>query len=183
MFKEAKEEWLSIDSIDIAKNYICSQGWSLDPFILNILSSYLQPNARILDFGCGIGRIIEQIRLSTEDYHFVGYDLPNMIHLAKKYLSYECTLTDNWNQLTSTKFDMIYAILVLQHMPTDEIRWQLHDMSKMTKIMYIHSRSWTDYNSENVLNLLKIDWRVFVFQEDNDHFRAICHPRFNDEFT
>ncbi len=78
---------------------------------------------RALDFGCGVGRLTRA--LATHFWHCYGLDVAApMIAAARKlnatYPNCEFVLNDNpdLRMFPDGHFDLIYSVLVLQHLPT-----------------------------------------------------------------
>ncbi len=78
---------------------------------------------RALDFGCGVGRLTRA--LATHFWHCYGLDVAApMIAAARKlnatYPNCEFVLNDNpdLGMFPDGHFDLIYSVLVLQHLPT-----------------------------------------------------------------
>ena len=78
-----------------------------------------------LDFGCGVGRLT--IPLSKKFARCVGVDISEtMINLAKKYQNspnceYIVNSDKKLSMLENGSFDLIYSIIVLQHVPEKEL--------------------------------------------------------------
>jgi SAM-dependent methyltransferase len=79
-------------------------------------------NGRVLDFGCGIGRLSRALRSYFSQVY--GLDISaEMIRLAKEYTpSCEFLLnqSDNLNLFQDDFFDFVYSSIVLQHQATKE---------------------------------------------------------------
>lgn len=110
----------------------------------------------ILDYGCGIGRIAKEL-IERTNCTIIGVDIsPDMLALSFEYVKNPnftpCSLK-NLNILTNSglKFDIVFAILVLQHCVEPQI-----------DIKSIH-------------NALKINGYVYLFNEKNR-----CVPIFNE---
>lgn len=77
-------------------------------------------NSTILDFGCGVGRILKQVSKRSETCY--GADIsPNMLKYAKEYVdndSVQFLLCDPKIPAESDMFDLVYTFHVLQHIPT-----------------------------------------------------------------
>ena len=80
-------------------------------------------NGRVLDFGCGVGRLSRALCPYFGEVY--GVDISEeMINLAKKHTS-SCAFllnqTDNLSLFQDDFFDFVYSNIVLQHQPTKEI--------------------------------------------------------------
>ena len=93
-------------------------------------------NGRVLDFGCGVGRLSRALRSYFADVY--GVDISTeMIRLAKENTP-SCTfLINQGNDLSMFQddfFDFVYSNIVLQHQSTQEIaRSYIRDFVRITK--------------------------------------------------
>lgn len=80
-------------------------------------------HGRALDFGCGVGRLSNALRLYFGDVW--GVDVSSgMVELARRYVtscSFVVNQSDNLSQFGNDSFDFIYSNIVLQHQPSKEI--------------------------------------------------------------
>jgi ubiquinone/menaquinone biosynthesis C-methylase UbiE len=80
-------------------------------------------NLKVLDFGCGVGRVLKKISERCKNSY--GVDISqNMLDFAREYInddSVTLSLCDNEKiYLESNFFDLIYSFHVLQHIPTEQ---------------------------------------------------------------
>ena len=107
----------------------------------------------VLDFGCGIGR--NSIELSKSFKEVYAFDLENMISLVPiKNKLENIKYTSNWEIIKNIKFDVVLASLVFQHIEDSELEIYLSDISKMTKKLVVHSRTWIDDTNSMVADKL-----------------------------
>lgn len=91
----------------------------------------INKNSEVLDIGCGVGRL--EYKLAKEVKLCVGIDIaPSMIELAKKYIKAENVdfVTVNGKNLTDLRnrqFDLIFSIIVFQHLPRDIFKSYIND--------------------------------------------------------
>src|SRR5262245_14098624 len=64
----------------------------------------------VLDFGCGLGRNFPCVR--TLGRHVAGFDLPPMIARCRELGEQVDLLSDDWQDIKSRRFDLIFASLV-----------------------------------------------------------------------
>jgi len=127
------------------------EGWEFLPF-----------GESVLDFACGVGR--NSYRLQEKFKVVSCYDLPNMIAImrsTKKYRqdgTYIC-LHDKWKHVSWMTFDVIFCCIALQHIYEEELMGYLADFAKMTKNLYVFTRSYNDDNKKNMLELLERHFR------------------------
>lgn len=90
--------------------------------LLSGIESFITPTARVLDLGCGIGRLMKPLAPRVAGVH--GVDVSGeMIERARTYLAdlSNVTLTENsgadLSGLDSESFDFAYSYLMFQHIP------------------------------------------------------------------
>ena len=107
--------------------------------------------ASVLDFGCGLGRNFPY--LQTIAGRVVGFDLPEMIDRARDAgVGAGLVLSSDWNTVRAMTFDLIFASLVLQHLPEDWCRTALADFARMAPVTYLLARGQGDFGF-NALDL------------------------------
>jgi len=92
---------------------------------LKFLEKYAQENEKILDLGCGSGRLYELFKEKTIDYY--GVDFSNkLIEIAKnRYPQFKFQVADALNlPFPNNFFDKVFSIAVLHHIPSEELRLQ-----------------------------------------------------------
>jgi ADP-heptose:LPS heptosyltransferase/ubiquinone/menaquinone biosynthesis C-methylase UbiE len=76
----------------------------------------------ILDYGCGVGRLAKEIITQDDDCFIVGVDASKeMMKQASDYVNSDSFFTQSPQEL-NRKFDLVYCVYVLQHVPSIEIR-------------------------------------------------------------
>jgi len=93
---------------------------------LRDLIQYAKSGCKILDAGCGNGRLFQLFRSKKIEY--IGIDnCPSLIKEAKqKYPSAEFQVMDIMNlKFDEQSFDTIFCIAALQHIPSKEFRIQV----------------------------------------------------------
>jgi SAM-dependent methyltransferase len=105
----------------------------------------------LLDFGCGLGRNFPY--LTTIATRVVGFDLPEMIARMREIAPAGATeLSSDWDAVRDMPFDLIFASLVLQHLPEDWCRRALADFARMAPATYLLARGKGDFGF-NALDL------------------------------
>jgi SAM-dependent methyltransferase len=105
----------------------------------------------VLDFGCGLGRNCSY--LQTIAARVVGFDLPEMIVRARDAgVGAGLVLSSDWETVRAMTFDLIFASLVLQHVPEDWCRTALADFARMAPATYLLARGQGDFGF-NALDL------------------------------
>lgn len=106
----------------------------------------------VLDFGCGLGRNFPYLRTIARSVS--GFDLPPMIERCRALAAEPVDqLFDDWNDVRTRRFDLIFAALVLQHIEPSACRSYLADFARMAPAVYILTRSTSDFDT-NVLALV-----------------------------
>lgn len=110
------------------------------------------PAGAVLDFGCGLGRNFPY--LNTIARHVTGYDLPPMIDRCRALAPEPVgLLSSDWAQLRAQRFDLVFATLVLQHIPSAAVSSYLADFARMAPVAYFLSRGLSD-DGANVIALI-----------------------------
>jgi len=94
-------------------------------FAKKILEKTTAETPYILDYGCGVGRLAKEIMLQNPKVLLWGVDASEeMIKLATENVANPlCKFTKPYELLDAdTKFDLVYLVYVLQHVPAVEIR-------------------------------------------------------------
>ena len=106
----------------------------------------------VLDFGCGVGRNFSYLKSVSR--HVAGFDLPPMIERCRTLAAASVELlSDNWPSLSSRRFDLIFAALVLQHVEPEPCRRYLADFARMAPLTYLLTRLQSDFG-ENMLRVV-----------------------------
>lgn len=111
-----------------------------------------RPIEWVLDFGCGLGRSFPYLKSVAR--HVAAYDLEPMVERCR-VLSPERVdvLSGDWGAISSRKFDLVFASLVLQHVDTAACRAFLRDFARMAPFSYLLTRLQSD-SGANVLQLV-----------------------------
>jgi SAM-dependent methyltransferase len=89
----------------------------------------------ILDFGCGLGRVLAPMRMQCPQARFTGYDIdPLMLrwcwHLQGK--APWLALEHSTQRMGNASFDFVYAISVFTHLDVSTEHW-LHEIARVLK--------------------------------------------------
>lgn len=103
------------------------------------------PIDSVLDFGCGLGRNFPYLK--TIAPRVEGFDLPPMIDRCRALAAEDVSsLSSDWADVRTRRYDLIFAALVLQHIDTDECRRYLTDFAGMTPWVYLLTRTRSDFD-------------------------------------
>lgn len=92
---------------------------------LDVFANYVKEADRVLDLGCGNGRLLQLFE--GKDIDYVGTDnSEKLIEIAKKkYPNRDFQVVDALDlPFCDNSFDIIYSIAVLHHIPSEELRLQ-----------------------------------------------------------
>lgn len=136
-------------------------GWLISYDIYKAISATggFDENGRILDFGCGCGRVIRFLSRYFEDCRFHGTDIDaEAISWCQGELSnigeFSINETDPPTAFEDSFFDMVYSISVFTHLPEEmQLAW-LEELKRITKpngllLLTIHGEELFDNASEN----------------------------------
>ena len=90
---------------------------------MGFISKYVNDNEKVLDLGCGNGRLYELFQDKTIDYCGVDFS-EKLIDIAKKrYPQFKFQVADALNlPFPADYFDKVFSIAVLHHIPSKELR-------------------------------------------------------------
>lgn len=98
----------------------------------------LPRNARVLDFGCGSGRVLSMLRYLLEDGRFHGTDIDvEAISWCQQHLSRAATFSANAERPPMAQvdeyFDLVYSVSVFTHLPERmHFQW-LDELRRITR--------------------------------------------------
>lgn len=112
--------WLSItDDPDWKRNYIADPNISVDETVAAVVSKFPANPQRILEIGCGYGRLTREIRARYPDAEVWGLDVnAAVLEEAGRYdprTTFACG-----DSIDKTGFDAIYSVALFQHLPDSE---------------------------------------------------------------
>lgn len=98
---------------DVRYKYIADD-WAKTEFFVDLIETGTTNWGKVLEIGCGIGRLLEPLADNHETCQFYGIDIsPEMLKLAPK--------KPNITYGKAPKnLDMVYSMLVFQHIPHEE---------------------------------------------------------------
>lgn len=107
---------------------------STDVALLDDFATYLKPNAKVLDTGCGAG--IPVTKILSEQFNVTGVDFSEaQIELAKKNVPNATFICQDMNQLDfpDETFDGICSFYAIIHIPREEHPALLGNFFRMLK--------------------------------------------------
>jgi cyclopropane fatty-acyl-phospholipid synthase-like methyltransferase len=113
-----RDHWLHItDDPNWERNHIHDPNIPLDETLKAVTDPFPPDPQRILEIGCGTGRLTKRIAATYPDAIVVGIDI-NHKTLPKSSLRSFYLCRDNLTGFAG--FDAIYSVTVFQHLPHDE---------------------------------------------------------------
>jgi ubiquinone/menaquinone biosynthesis C-methylase UbiE len=158
---------------------------------LESLANYAKSGMKVLDLGCGNGRLYEILK--NKEIEYVGIDISEkLINIAKaKYSS--CASPSHAQFIIGNgiklpfkdhSFDMIYSIAVFHHLPSQALRIEFLKEAKRVlkkdgKIILIVWNLWqrkyfkllVKYSLLKILHKSKLDWGDLYIPWQNQHQR------------
>lgn len=118
---------------DVAENFSSTrQYWWRD---LHFIKKYLKKKGKVLDFGCGNGRLVDF--LEETELNYTGVDTSQkLLEIAqKKYPNKSFVQIKNEGKLPfeNNEFDMIFAIAVFHHFTPKMVDNALAEMNRILK--------------------------------------------------
>jgi SAM-dependent methyltransferase len=170
LVKKTKEDFSSIaKSFSESRSYLWPE--------LEDLKQYIKDNEKVLDVGCGNGRLIELFGNNRVDY--IGVDFSEkLIEKAKeKYGNHFQTADILSLPFSSDYFDSIWSIAVFHHIPSKELRTEA--LKEMRRILKKGGRiiltCWNLYQWRYLKLLLKFTFRK-IFGLSKLDFKDILVP-------
>jgi len=138
-----------------------------------------ESNLNILDFGCGVGRLLLHFNriYNSNNYFACDIDDTSISFVSKNYSNVECYTNDYFPPLkyNDAKFDMVYSLSIFSHINIDDqIEW-LKELSRVTKSGgylflsiegYQSIKHWLHLdlglNKEDAFNKLEADGYIFA---------------------
>src|SRR6185436_18640992 len=136
---DVNEYWLSrgqryIDEDRLAGPYHRLQ----EQFLLDVIRRALLPTKRILELGCGFGRITKLLSENFSESQITALDLsPDQIHHAQDYCRGKPNVIFgqydfySGNRLPGDKYDLAVAIEVFLHHPAEVVSRLLRDVCQI----------------------------------------------------
>lgn len=104
---------------------------------LNFIRKYLKKKGKILDFGCGNGRLLEFLRKEKSDLEYQGVDISQgLIEIAReKYPNQKFIILQNQEKLPfkDLSFDLIIAIAVFHHFSPEMAEKTFQELYRILK--------------------------------------------------
>lgn len=129
---------------------------------LKALNKYVKTGDKVLDVGCGNGRLLEILSRPKIKYLGVDFSQNLLLEAQKKYSDEEFRLLDilDLDQLT-TKFDVVFFISALNHFPREK---HAEVMSKISHVM------------EPGAELLMVNWNMWNWKRKKSvwHNKGRC---------
>ena len=101
-----------------------NQRWEHEtPLFTTAILGHVKSNEKILDYGCGVGRLAKEVLKQNSACHVIGTDdSEDMLKESVQYVEsdrYKALLP---RELKGNQFDLAYCVYVLQHVPAIKIR-------------------------------------------------------------
>jgi len=131
---------------------------------LKSFDKYIEPNIRVLDLGCGTGRLYQIFAKFQDSIDYVGLDQSaGQLAQSKKEFPNNKYVQAEMTQLPfeDASFDLIFCIATLHHLPDEETR--RHALSEMKRILQPGGRvfmtNWNLYSDSAQKTVEKGKWQ------------------------
>lgn len=138
----------------------------------------LTKNKKILDIGCGVGILVQQLKILG--YDATGVDV-NRDAISHSVTPADCHLVETTANLNfeNCYFDLIISREVLEHIPADSIdacirEWDRISKGKMIHIIAVVERGKSATCDPTHVNVKSENWWIEKFEQFN--YRATKHP-------
>lgn len=146
---------------------------------LDELKKYLQDGEKILDLGCGNGRLFELFKDKNVEYLGVDSSL-KFIEIAKKKYGDYFKVADAFNlPFSDSSFDSVWSIAFLHHVPSKQLR--IMALSEIKRILKPGGKviitCWNLYRSQYLKLLLKFTFRKLFGLSKLDFKDILLSPK------
>jgi ADP-heptose:LPS heptosyltransferase/SAM-dependent methyltransferase len=123
LFKPKNLEEGRHEVVGDCNGFTMQQRWDAEtPAFAEAILHFVHNEGKILDYGCGVGRLAKEILKQNKSVFVTGTDASGeMLREAKGYVNSK-RFSKKFPQELNQKFDIAYLIYVLQHVPAIEIR-------------------------------------------------------------
>jgi SAM-dependent methyltransferase len=113
----------------LAEHFSYSRGYIWPD--MKVFEKEVFPGAKVLDVGCGHGRLFEMLRDNRIDYLGLDFSESLLVEAKKRYPQAEFRVADitqenTWQKLKN-KFDFVFCVALFHHLPTLKIRKKVID--------------------------------------------------------
>ena len=141
---------------------------------LEFIRDYVKNGDKILDFGCGNGRLLELFHAKVEPSQYIGLEISQkMVDVARsKYsgnnLKFEKISGSDNLPFSDNYFNSIYSIAVFHHMPSHDYRLQTaKELYRVTKPGgHIIITAWNLWQRKYIKNIF-INWAYKIIGKSN----------------
>jgi 2-polyprenyl-3-methyl-5-hydroxy-6-metoxy-1,4-benzoquinol methylase len=168
ILKKVKEDYRII-----AKDFSITRDKRIWEELDILVKKYVKDNQKILDIGCGNGRLFSILKDRKIDY--LGIDnCTELINIAQKrykdYSNSKFKVKDLLKIDFNKKFDLIFIIAVLQHIPSKELRLEV--LKKAKKALksdgYLIMLNWNLFQKDKIKYTEKYNALKLAGQSDLD---------------
>jgi len=141
------------------------------------LKIFIEPNSKVLDLGCGNGRLIDFLKDKNIKYFGIDFS-EELIKMAKNKYGNNFQVADILNlPFSDNYFDTIWSIAVFHHIPSRELR--LLALKEMKRVLKDKGRvimaCWNLYQKDYLNLLLKYFFRK-IFNKSKLDFKDVFVP-------
>jgi 2-polyprenyl-3-methyl-5-hydroxy-6-metoxy-1,4-benzoquinol methylase len=125
-----------------------------------------------LDFGCGSG-LVSQQAINYDTKSSVGYDIVG----SDSWSTFSHLVTDQWNQVSNKKFDVILICDVVDHseQPMGEILQMASSVLRQNGHIYLRCHPWSSKHGTHVYKQLNRSFVHIMLNERESNILGLRH--------
>lgn len=166
-----REWWDGLEGQDVIDNTSGVPPYDAADVAMSLIyKMMLKPGQKVLDLGCGLGRLTNQFAAFMPDQHFTGVDIsPKMTGMANLLTrrNTEFVVCDGRTlPFDDNVFDKAYSVTVFQHLPADAVRGYLREVHRVLRPWGSFIWTWSDGTEDTFLSHQTDEETMMEWAED-----------------
>lgn len=167
---------------DIAADFDATRKKEIWPEI-RIFADKVKVGDSVLDLGCGNGRLLEALK--GKEIEYIGVDnsfglikLAQANYPAERFVVGDALALDNIDSLAGRKYNFIFCLAVLQHIPSEELKVKALRLmaDKLTDEGEIIISNWNLWEHKKYKGILIRRWFLGLFNHGGLAFNDLIFP-------